>query len=602
MTLLPAKSIAVLPFVNMSSRTENEYFSDGMTEEIINALAKIKGLKVTSRTSAFSFKNKNLPIQQIGEQLKVSIILEGSVRLSGNTVRITAQLIDVAEDYHFWSETFDRAMQDIFAVQDEVSVLIADKLREHVGHFEMEDNLVERFDIGVSAYKKYLRGRFHLMKLTLPETERAISIFKEVIEEEPLFPRPYLDINQGYAYLGTMGMIPAMEAFGKAQPYLEKGIELGPELPETQLNLAWISCWNEWNLKKSYRHLTRAIDLRPSDDKYLTMSNTLSVEGKFEAAFHYIDKALELAPFSSVNHHFKGFLHYLSEDYEAAIPWFEKSLELQPELPFPHLYFGRALLMLGRLEEGLAYFEALPDSNSGDLAKLGGMTQAFIMLGRAEEAEAGMKKLKDCLDSDARGSAMSLLVVCQVQEGKLDLAMEWVEKGISEHLPNMLLLFTDPLVKSLRSEARFLELRQHTLGSEGRTETGFDPESRKYKKTLLKKDELEDYCRKLEELMSAQKPFLQPDLSLRSLAALLDIPPNYLSQLLNEGFDQNFADYVNTYRLETFKQKVADPGQRHLTILALAYDSGFNSKTVFNTFFKKKTGQTPKEYWKSALS
>ncbi|MFT6337825.1 MAG: TolB-like protein/class 3 adenylate cyclase, partial [Halioglobus sp.] len=131
------KTIAVLPFVNMSSNPENEYFTDGMTEEIINALAKIKSLKVTSRTSSFFFKNKNISIPQIGQELNVSTILEGSIRLSGNKMRITAQLINVADDFHFWSESFDRSMEDIFAVQDEISLLIADKLREHIGHFDI---------------------------------------------------------------------------------------------------------------------------------------------------------------------------------------------------------------------------------------------------------------------------------------------------------------------------------------------------------------------------------------------------------------------------------------------------------------------------------
>ena len=144
------KTIAVLPFVNMSSNPENEYFSDGMTEEIINALAKIKGLKVTSRTSSFYFKNKNIPISKIGQDLNVSTILEGSIRLSGKKMRITAQLIDVVDDFHFWSETFNRSVEDIFAVQDEVSLLIADMLREHIGHFDTDDQLVPALDISAA--------------------------------------------------------------------------------------------------------------------------------------------------------------------------------------------------------------------------------------------------------------------------------------------------------------------------------------------------------------------------------------------------------------------------------------------------------------------
>ncbi|MFT6321364.1 MAG: TolB-like protein/class 3 adenylate cyclase, partial [Granulosicoccus sp.] len=164
------KTIAVLPLVNMSADADNEYFSDGMTEEIINALAKIKGLKVTSRTSSFFFKNKKIPLSQIGEELNVATILEGSIRLSGNKMRITAQLINVKDDFHFWSETFDRSIDDIFAVQDEISLLIADRLREHLGHFELGSHLVDDLNIPIEVYKKYLKGRYYLMKLNVSGT------------------------------------------------------------------------------------------------------------------------------------------------------------------------------------------------------------------------------------------------------------------------------------------------------------------------------------------------------------------------------------------------------------------------------------------------
>ena len=154
-------SIAVLPFVNMSSSEENEYFSDGITEEIINALAKIQNLKVTSRTSSFFFKGKNLPITEIGQKLGVSAILEGSVRLSQDFIRITAQLIQVKDDYHFWSDTWDRKLENVFEIQDEVSLLIADKLREHFGHLEIDETLVTKQTENVNAYGYCLKAKYH---------------------------------------------------------------------------------------------------------------------------------------------------------------------------------------------------------------------------------------------------------------------------------------------------------------------------------------------------------------------------------------------------------------------------------------------------------
>ncbi|MFK7921089.1 MAG: tetratricopeptide repeat protein [Bacteroidia bacterium] len=592
---LPEKTIAVLPFVNMSASEENEYFSDGITEEIINALAQIKSLKVTSRTSSFYFKNKQISITEIAKALSVSIILEGSVRLAANKMRITAQLIDVADDYHFWSETFDRAVDDIFAVQDEVSLLIADRLREHIGHFEIEDRLVYAPDIAVAVYQNYLRGRYQLMKLDLEGSLQGIEIFEEVIAAAPNFALPYLAINQGYAYLGTMGVLPASESFAKAKPFLDKALEIDANLPESQLNLAWIACWQSWDLERAYQHITKAIDLRPTDEMYLTMANFLTVEGKLEAAHTYIDKALQLDPLSGMNHHYKGFLYFLQERYEQAIPYLDRALSLKPDLPFPPLYKGECLLMMGREQESLAYFQRLPSDPKGSLTRLGGSTLAQIVLGQTTEAEVGIAQLNAALQSDAMGRALYFLILAHTLGGQFEEAIDLVERCVSYHLPLSLLLYTEPILKPLRTIKRFQKLMQEVLGERTNFET---KGKRRYKKSLLSEKLIQQYRQQLEDLMQTEALYLDPALSIRGLAERMDIPPNHLSQLLNEGMGQNFSEYINHYRLKAFQTKVSDPSLRHLTILALAYESGFNSKTVFNTFFKKVMGITPRTYWK----
>ena len=454
------KTIAVLPFVNMSGQEDNEYFSDGMTDEIINALAKIKNLKVTSRTSSFYFKNKNVPIKKIGQELNVSTILEGSIRLSGNKMRVTAQLIDVADDFHFWSENFDRSISDIFAVQDEISLLIADKLREHLGHFEIENKLVDVPDIPVDTYRRYLKGRFYLMKLTLEGTEKAISIFEEIISEQPEFVMPYLDINQGYAYLGTMGLIPSMDAFVKAKPCLDKALELDENLPELQRNLSWKSSYQNWDFESAYNHILKSIDLRPTDESYLTMSNFLAVEGKFEAALNYIEKALQLDPFSAMNIHFKGFIYHLQEKYEIATTYFKKSLSIKPDIPFPPLYIGEAYILRGLPEEALNYFQNLPDDRVGDLTKLGGTAMAYAALGDVANVKEYVSKLEGLLQTDSVGSAMNFLILVKTILGDYEGAIQVLEQAFEYKLPLILLLYTEPIVKPLRSIPRFQEMMQ----------------------------------------------------------------------------------------------------------------------------------------------
>ena len=588
----PNKSIAVLPFLNLSSKADLEYFSDGITEEIINALSTIRELKVTSRTSSFSFKGTDKTIPDIGRQLGVSIILEGSVRLSGTSARISAKLIEVENDYHFWSESFDRDLNNVFAVQDEISLIIADKLREHLGHFEMKSQLVNFYNVPLETYKKYLKARFYLMKLDYTNTLKAISLFEEVIEASPEFPLPYLDINQAYAYMGTMGIVPAFEAFAKAQPFLEKAIELKEDLPETQLNLAWISCWQNWDLKQAYIHLNNALNTRPTDTMYLTMANFLTVEGKIDSAMKYIDKALEVAPFSSINVHYKGFLFYMMGQYEKALPYFKQSLDIQPELPFPVVNIGACQLLSGRHEEGLAYFNSLPNDDSGYLAKLGGTTIANVIMGNIPEAEQGMSKLESFLLTPSAGNALNFLVLCNAQLNNLDKALDWINEGVKNHFPMVLLLPTEPLAKPLHNLPALNNIIQDLIG-----DTNSKEPVHKYKKSLFTSQDLNQYRDRLVALMEQEALFLKPELSLRLLAEYMNLPPNHMSQLLNEGFQQNFADYVNTFRLEHFKDQLRGNKSHHLTLLALAYDSGFNSKTVFNTFFKKKEGMTPKAYW-----
>ncbi len=588
------KSIAVLPFVNMSRDEENEYFSDGLTEEIINALAKIEGLKVTSRTSSFYFKNKNVPIAEIGKTLDVSTILEGSVRISANKMRITAQLIDVKEDFHFWSETFDHSVEDIFAVQDEISLLIADKLREHLGHFEIEDHLVDTPEIPVRIYKDYLKSRYHLLKMTKTDLEKGLSILEKIIAQQPGFALAHLGMHLGYTLLGTIGLIPANAAFAKGHQFLEKAIELDENLPECQLHLSYIAFLQKWDLEKAYYHLNKSFEIRPTVEYYQSMASVLIAERKAEAALNYIETALQIDPFSAINYHLKGFIFYTQEKYETAIVFFDKAIQLNPHFMASTLYKGQALLLAGQSEKGLAYFQQLPPEGGDDIMKLGGITLAHVALGAIQKAEEGMRELQKILETDMMERALNFLVLCQASLGRANQTLELIEKGIVDRLPMVVYFYAEPMLKFLHPDARFQKLMKQVLGDENT----FNAPKRKYKKALLNEAELNKYVRQLELLMQNEKLFLDPDLTLRALASQLNLPPNYLSQVLNEGLGKNFSEFVNTYRLEAFKSKVLDPGLQHLTILALAFESGFSSKTVFNTFFKKMMGKTPHAWWK----
>lgn len=588
------KSIAVLPFVNMSNDINNEYFCDGLTEEIINALAKIKQLSVTSRTSSFYFKNKTVTVEQIREKLNVATFIEGSVRTSKRKMRITVQMIDTLEDFHFWSEVFDRNPEDVFEIQEEISHFIAEKLREHIGHLEIEDKLIERYEVPVPVYREYLKGRYYLMKLDYDSSLKAIEIFKSIIERSPNFVNPYLDINQAYTFMGTMGLLPAFEAFQKAQSFFEKARSLSPNSSRVQLNLAWIECWQNWNLKKAYEHANKALETQPTDEIYLTISNLLTVEGKLGPAQNYIDKALELDPFSSINHHYKGFLYYLQEDYDKAKRYLEKALELNPNLPFPPIYIGNSLLLSGKPIEALSYFNTLSGISIKDLTKLGGKTMCYAVLGERTKCDDGIKELESYLTSDLVEKALIFLILVYALLENEDKVLEYVKEAFNNHLPLVLLLNPSPVLKSFKNNQQYKDIMLRAIPDNVNYK-----QKKKYKQALLDTNEVTRYSKELKQIMMDYKLYLNPDLSLKDLASYLDLPANYVSQLLNLGFQKNFSEYINTFRINEFKERILLEENKGLTIMAIAYDSGFNSKTVFNTFFKKIEGVTPNAYLKS---
>ena len=588
------KSVAVLPFENMSSSSEHEYLSDGMTEEIINALTKVKGLKVTSRTSSFYFKGRKLSVEEIGERLNVSTIVVGSIRLAGKQMRISAQLIDVAEDYSFWSETFDRTLDNIFAVQDEISLQIADRLREHLGHLQIGHQLVEKPDVSVDGYTAYLKGRYHLLKMSPAEIKTGMKILEGVIMNSPDYVYGWLGMHMGYVLLGTLGIMPAEQAFGDGFKYLQKAIELDSELPECQLQMAWMSFLQDWDLEATYAHLQKVHDERPIVDYYQTMTSVIIVEKKFKAAENYIEIAFQMDPLSDITHHLRGFVQYVQENYNPAIENYRKGIELNPGAEVSYMEMGQALILKGQAEKALEHFQDLPESTAL-LLKTGGITLAHTAIGNSEQVEQGVSELREALNSDQLERALNFLILIETQGGNFDQALDYIEQGISYRLPMLLYLKVDPMLKPLCELPRFAELMSPLPDSadmESVTET-------KYKKSLIPDDDFERYRKELAVLMETEKLYLDPFLSLRGLAEKMGIPANQLSQLLNEGFDQNFSEFVNMYRLNQFKEEIQRPEKQQFTLLAIAFECGFNSKTVFNSFFKKVMGTTPSKYLKS---
>ncbi|WP_159025533.1 helix-turn-helix domain-containing protein [Aquimarina sp. Aq78] len=587
-------SIAVLPFENMSSDKENEYFCDGLTEEIINTLAQVNGLKITSRTSSFFFKNKDISLTKIGKDLNVSILLEGSVRLSKDTIRITAQLIEVQGDFHFWSETWDRKLENIFAIQDEISLLITDKIRENFGHFEIKDKLVSKQTDYIEAYQLYLKGNYHFQKWNPEDLELAKVYFTKALEIDTEHAQSNFGLSQYYSMMAGLGFLPKVETYEKARGFVNKALKLNPQLPEAHYGLASVSYWYEWDFKKTIQHLSKAIEVNPNfAPAYIHFAFHYCFLKKFKKALEHIEIAISLDPLSSEVYFAKGYIHYIMEDYDASIKILDTCLKLNPNNLLGIIIKACCWLMQNKIHLVIDYFTSDLPTTIDVATKYGILGIAYTILKDVEKKEVYINLLHKEIENSKAERAQFFMFLIWIHSGEKKKAFKWL-KGIIGTKPTLMLtIFRDPLLNSIKQNPEYKEITDEIFLST------FDiEENDTKKKELLTKAQRKKYSQKLLNYIEQDAPYLNSDLTLKSLASHLEIHPNQMSWLINHEFNKNFSEFINHYRVETFKRISKDPKNSHITLIGLAYESGFNSKTVFNTFFKKETGMTPMQYLK----
>lgn len=356
----------------MSANDEKEYFVDGITEEIINALAKINGLRVTSRTSSFFFKGKNIPIAQIGKELNVSTILEGSARLSGDMIRITAQLIQAEEDFHFWSETWDRKLENIFEIQDEISLLIADKLREHFGHFEIEDHLVDKKTENLSAYDYCLKAHYHKNMWNPTDVLKSIELNEKALVLDPNFAEAMVGLADGYSFLGTIGQMPYEEAWGKTIQYTQQALALNDKLSGVHYQLSNQAFFVECNYQKALLEMQKAIELNPNNaEAHQFISFLYILAGNQKMAKKHLDISFGLNPLSEETQFFNGYYHYMVGEIEKALDLLNICLEHNDKNIPAHAVKPLCLLKLNKYEEVLHYHDELPKEAIIEQERLG---------------------------------------------------------------------------------------------------------------------------------------------------------------------------------------------------------------------------------------
>lgn len=588
------KTIAVLPFVNMSGNEDIEYFSDGITEEIINALAGIGYLRVTSRTSSFYFKNRNIPIRQIAKELHAATILEGSVRLAAKTIRITAQLIHAEEDFHFWSETWDRKLENIFEIQDEISLLIADKLREQYGHFEIQDHLVEKKTTSLDAYEYFLKARYHFNKWNPLDAQKAIELYEKAVALDPNHTDSYVGLADAYSFFAVTELMPGEQAWQISREYTDKAYSLNPENAGVHYLLANIAFFYDANFQKALKHVLHSVELKPNypeAQQFLTLLYVIS--GEMEKAKQHLELAYSIDPLSQETLFYRAYFHYRTENYSDALKLFDECLEKNPYNIPAYIVRSYCLLKMGQYDKTLDSLERMPKEIVVDDERLGIICLANILKKDNAETEKHFARLHKRAQEPTAFQAHSYLYLAYANMGKANEAFAWLDEAVKLKSSVLLLSFTDPLADDLKKDSRY-----ETYKNQFYLQPGEPSKWAQEKLPLLDSKTADVFEENLYRFIREEEPFLVPGLSLRSLAGQVEIHPNKLSWLLNERMGKNFNEFINYYRIEYFKKLALDPENSHISLLGLAYESGFNSKTVFNTYFKKEVGMTPKEFLK----
>lgn len=446
--------LVVLPFDNLSADAEQEYFSDGMTEEMIAQMGRLQPerLGVIARTSAMKYKGTKKGIDQIRQELGVDYILEGSVRRAGERVRIAVQLIQVSDQTQLWAESYDRDMGDLFVIQSEVARRIARSLAVELLPAQQQAAQGRVSTTNPEAYEAYLKGRYFWNKRTGNDLKKAIKHFQEAIKKDSNYALAYAGLAQCYALLPEYVGVPSSEAFPEAKVLATKALEIDDTIAEAHSPLAYIRCHYDWDWSGAERQYQRAIELDPNyATAYQSYSSYLQAMGRHEEAISAAKRALELDPVSLSMSNTLAMRLALARQYDQAIEQAHKTLDMEPNSPVAYFSLGLSYLQKGMHDKAIAAFQKRINLGGEGPDPLAGLGYAYAVSSRRAEALEILDKLKKY------ASPVSMALVF-VGLGDKEQAFAWLEKAYKERDRSMVGLKIFPLMDSLRSDPRFEDL------------------------------------------------------------------------------------------------------------------------------------------------
>ena len=451
-----AKSLAVLPFADISPEQDNKYFSDGLTEEIITSLSRLRGVRIISRASVMHYEREGKTMKEIAAELGVQYVLEGSVRKSGSDLRITTQLIDAGQDVYLWADNYRGTIEQIFDIQENVAARIVKALKMRLTPDEKR-NLKRRATANTEAYQLYLKGRFFWNKRSTDGLLKAIQYFEEAIEQDPLYAPAWAGIADTYNLLGEYGTTSRKETYARARSAVQKALELDDRLAEAHTSLAFLIMLNEWDWSNSEKEFKRAISLNPNyPTAHHWYAQWLMFRGRIDEALQEASKAVELDPFSAAILKDKGLTLYYARDCDSAIEYARKTLELDQSFAPAH-----RLLSLSYL--GKKMFAEAIDANERWMAMAGneieatiGLAQIYAAAGRRVEALVLVARLSP--EQLSAGNFMRGLAVVHAALGDNDTAFAWLDKCYDARAEALCTLRIDPKIDGLRADPRFAAL------------------------------------------------------------------------------------------------------------------------------------------------
>jgi len=446
-------SIAVLPFVDLSPEKGHEYLCEGIPETLINALNRIEGLWVPARASAFSFKGKEYNLSDIGQKLNVETVLEGSVLVIGDNLRVTPRLSHVKKGSQIWSDIYNKKLTDLFTIQDEIAQEIVKALKiKLLG--EKEVQIVKRYTENPEAYNFYLKGRFYWNKRTEEEVKKGIESFEQAIEKDPSYAAAYAGLADCYNVFGFYGIQPPKDAFSKAKAAAQKALEIDQSLAEAHTSLAYAKLYYDWDWPGAEKEFKLSLQLNASYPTTLHWyAEYLAAMGRLDEAVAEKKKAGQLDPLSMIINTTIGWMYYFGHKYDQAIEQIKKALEIDPNFVPAHYWLGQAYLLKGSFPEAIPEFQKAMTLSKGSAYTMAGLAHAYAVSGQIAEA----KNLLDRLIELSKMKYVSAYDVAEVYAGlgKQDLALDWLEKAFEERSRTLIFLKVEPKVDGLRAKPRF---------------------------------------------------------------------------------------------------------------------------------------------------